>query len=463
MVFFDFQKVEITVLVFYVQLPILYSVLNRKLKSYNKTVSKALGLSLLSFLFCIPFSFFSFRFVHFDSATFFLLLFPIILTNSALKMDKKRVASFLFTVTSFAFVFTFFVFLSIRFLYLFVFSKDTYKVPKAFVAGVALCATDPAVVFSLAHSDSSLFGETLLAVLQGESFFNDVVALLLFNNLRPFLMDTTKKVDVVWVIGVSIGVFVGSFSFGILVGVVFAYVLKRTRFELEAVSEEVLLLVVQVYAPFLLAEVVALNGVAALLGSTLVLSYYSLQNVSGEADFLYTQCIHILEEICECVVFVSLGLVLGQNLRDLFSFKVLFTTFVLFATFLIVRLVFAFFVVFFSKLVLRTGGGVGDVLILTVGSGRGAASLGMIFYFEDSKMFTDVYLAVLLSVFLSVVFSEVALKTLNQVGFAPAMGKKKKNETAFLVAVFKLLDKKLLKNITRKETEEKKTRYNASK
>ena len=133
------------------------------------------------------------------------------------------------------------------------------------LAAALLSATDPAVAISTLEEAGT--SSRVRSLLEGESLFNDAIAIVLFSLLLSVALNNTVEFTWYGVVWHFIGVFVG----GILIGLVMAWI---THFLLVAVRDShacTIVTLVTAYTVYILAEdIFHVSGVMAVLAAGLL-------------------------------------------------------------------------------------------------------------------------------------------------------------------------------------------------
>jgi CPA1 family monovalent cation:H+ antiporter len=170
----------------------------------------------------------------------------------------------------------------------------------ALVLGAVLASTDPVAVSALARRLG--LPPRLLALVQGESLFNDATSLVLFRvavaisvaaagSVRP------ASVEFVWLAG-------GGVLIGVVVGMVAAWLRRRTE---DAVLE-ILIALITPYAAFVLAELARSSGVTAVVICGLWIGARSVRLSSGPVRLQVATVYAVVVFVLESVVFAVIGL-----------------------------------------------------------------------------------------------------------------------------------------------------------
>ncbi|WP_421657393.1 cation:proton antiporter [Leptothermofonsia sp. ETS-13] len=183
----------------------------------------------------------------------------------------------------------------------------------ALLVGVCLSATDPVSVIALFRELG--VGKQLMTLMEGESLFNDGMAVVAFSFLVGFSLGTTDLspqlilLDVFRVVGIGVAV-------GGLIGFAISYLTQR--FDLPLVEQSLTL--VSAYGTYLLAEDLGGSGVIGVVTTGLILGNFGSRiGMNPRTRVIVTEFWDFLAFFVNSIVFLLIGdqiqfSVLGQNL-----------------------------------------------------------------------------------------------------------------------------------------------------
>ncbi|MDN4524346.1 cation:proton antiporter [Fictibacillus fluitans] len=184
----------------------------------------------------------------------------------------------------------------------------------AFVFGALMSATDPVSVLSIFKSTG--VNRKLSIIVEGESLFNDGMAVVLFTIASAYLpayldMGATGGL---YAFGIFIKVALGGIAIGALMGYIFS---KLTSFY-DDYPLEILFSVLLFYGSYLLSEVFGFSGVIAVVTSGLVLGNYGAKiGMSPITKMNINSFWDVTSLLANSIVFLLVGLEIANiDLHD---------------------------------------------------------------------------------------------------------------------------------------------------
>ncbi|XP_054708883.1 sodium/hydrogen exchanger 8-like [Uloborus diversus] len=255
----------------------------------------------------------------FNPTTFFLFLLPPIMYESAYNLHKGNFFRNIGSILVFAIVGTalsaFVVGVSLFFLGQ---KKWVYQLTfaESLAFGSFLSSVDPVATVAVFQA---LDVEPVLKMLViGESILNDAVAIVLSTSVwEAKLKDTSDDVTMSSIILqctlTFVTVFFSSAIVGVSFGLVAALLFKHVELRRYA-SLEFGMMMILIYAPYCVAEVLQLSGIIAILFNGLVMSHYTHFNLSRLVQQIIQVTLRSISFIAETCVFAYLGV-------SIFSFQ----------------------------------------------------------------------------------------------------------------------------------------------
>ncbi len=245
------------------------------------------------------------RWENFHQIVFFILI-PVLLFESALRLDwhalaRDAVPIFLLAIPL--------MLLSTGViagcLYYAIGHPAGFPWSTALLAGLLLSATDPAAVEELLRS-TTIPGRVIL-LLEGESLFNDAMAIVGFSVLLGLALGGMTEVGPV-ATGIALGSeFLEVFFGGLAVGLVTGWAAGRLLEDFPARHEQVLITLASAYIAYVLAEMVlGFSGVMAVLGCGSLLGRRLKRNHWQAPEFT-TRFWSVLAFIASVLVFLLAG------------------------------------------------------------------------------------------------------------------------------------------------------------
>ncbi|MTT31130.1 sodium:proton antiporter [Terrilactibacillus sp. BCM23-1] len=148
-----------------------------------------------------------------------------------------------------------------------------FSIPTAFVFAALMSATDPVSVLSIFKSVG--VKKRLATVIEGESLFNDGLAVVLFN-ISAFYLLTYIHLGIAG-IGNGLWEFVRVISLGLIVGGALGYIFSKLTQLFDDYPLEIIFSIILFYSSFLLAESIHASGVIAVVVAALIFGNYGAE------------------------------------------------------------------------------------------------------------------------------------------------------------------------------------------
>eukprot|EP00477_Mikrocytos_mackini_P000714 GAHX01000765.1.p1 GENE.GAHX01000765.1~~GAHX01000765.1.p1 ORF type:complete len:487 (-),score=49.60 GAHX01000765.1:355-1815(-) len=393
-----------------------------RVKSITKLSTNSISL-LLSCIIGVIKYFTSKTLLNLSADAVFIYLLPIILVQCSLFIKKEQLIRKIFSVLCFSILATlvaFFIVLVISKLSLRLVLTTTTIVTKTnqidyFAPQVAsaLSAIDPVVLFGMLETSTQATKNVLAEVVFGESLINDVLEITIFKN---FYSETESVEDAIKnnkerKSGLRLALSIGLVSFGSLViglgiSILITYILRvyEGHFTLKT---ETLLIGLQFYLPYLIADSLNCSGIFSLLISSIFSSCYALPLLSDPTVFFIRNLFDLLSEIVENFIFVAIGIEVGERVNYLFDLKVIAATISLLAAFIVARLIASFFIGFLANCVFGNVYSITDMIFFSTCIARGVASLGMVKKMSVDKVDMHMYVSLVFVIFFSIIINEI--------------------------------------------------------
>lgn len=188
------------------------------------------------------------------------------------------------------------------------------SIPAAFVFAAVMSATDPVSVLSIFNGLG--VNKRLATVIEGESLFNDGMAVVLFNIAAFSLLS---YVDLGFIgAGYGIWEFVKVVALGLIIGGASGYIISRiTRF-FDDYPLEIIFSIILFYGTYLLAENLEASGVIAVVVSALVLGNYGSKiGMSPTTKLNIRNFWEVVTLLANSLIFLMVGLEITRiNVAD---------------------------------------------------------------------------------------------------------------------------------------------------
>ncbi len=177
--------------------------------------------------------------------------------------------------------------------------------PQALLFGALISATDPVAVIALFKELG--VSERVTTLVEGESLFNDAVAIVLFHILLVFVVSG----ELSWIdVGTSSIEFVRVFFLGLLVGGVSGLLIGEVFCRLRAGMDAMLLVsLILAYVSFIVADhVFHVSGVMAVVGAALALSFSLLTHAPRVTSRSISEVWELIALAGNSLLFLLVGL-----------------------------------------------------------------------------------------------------------------------------------------------------------
>ncbi|MCM3116455.1 cation:proton antiporter [Neobacillus sp. MER 74] len=239
------------------------------------------------------------------------LFLPALLGEAALKLPFSHLKENKGPILALAFGATLLSFLIVGFSTIWLLD---FSIPTAFVFAALMSATDPVSVISIFKSVG--VNKRLATVIEGESLFNDGLAVVLFK-ISAFYLLTYMDLGAVG-IGYGLWEFIKVISLGLIIGGALGYGFSKLTSYFDDYPLEIIFSVLLFYGSFLLAEAVHASGVIAVVVAALIFGNYGASiGMSPTTKLNINNFWEVTALLANSVVFLMVGLEITQiNLAD---------------------------------------------------------------------------------------------------------------------------------------------------
>ncbi|KAB8126040.1 sodium:proton antiporter [Gracilibacillus oryzae] len=230
------------------------------------------------------------------------LFLPALLGEAALKLPFSHLNDNKKPILALAFGGTFLSFLIIGFSSMWLLQLS---IPAAFVFAALMSATDPVSVLSIFKSVG--VKKRLATVIEGESLFNDGLAVVLFN-ISAFSLISYLDLGL---LGAGYGVweFIKVISLGLIIGGLMGYGFSRLTKYFDDYPLEIIFSIILFYGAFLLAESVEASGVIAVVVAALIFGNYGAKiGMSPATKLNISNFWDVATLLANSLVFLMVGL-----------------------------------------------------------------------------------------------------------------------------------------------------------
>ncbi|RLQ95422.1 cation:proton antiporter [Falsibacillus albus] len=239
------------------------------------------------------------------------LFLPALLGEAALKLPYPHLKNNKEPIAALAFGGTLISFLIIGFSIHYLFD---FPIPASFVFAALMSATDPVSVLSIFKSLG--VKKRLAIVVEGESLFNDGLAVVLFNISAFYLLS---YIDAGWAgLGNGIWEFIKVISLGLMVGGGLGYAFSILTKFYDDYPLEIMFSVILFYGSFLLAESLHASGVIAVVTAAIIFGNFGARiGMSPTTKLNISNFWDVAALLANSLVFLMVGLEITRiNLMD---------------------------------------------------------------------------------------------------------------------------------------------------
>lgn len=230
------------------------------------------------------------------------LFLPALLGEASLKLPFSHLKENKQPILALAFGGTLLSFLIIGFLSIWLLN---FSIPAAFVFAALMSATDPVSVLSIFKSVG--VNKRLATVIEGESLFNDGLAVVLFK-ISAFYLLTYMELGFVGA-GYGIWEFIKVISLGLIIGGALGYGFSQLTKYFDDYPLEIIFSIILFYGSFLLAESVHASGVIAVVVAALIFGNYGAKiGMSPTTKLNINNFWEVTALLANSLVFLMVGL-----------------------------------------------------------------------------------------------------------------------------------------------------------
>lgn len=239
------------------------------------------------------------------------LFLPALLGEAALKLPYSHLKENKGPILALAFGGTILSFLIVGFSAIWLLD---FSIPAAFVFAALMSATDPVSVLSIFKSLG--VNKRLAIVIEGESLFNDGLAVVLFK-ISAFYLLTYIDLGAAGA-GYGLWEFIKVISLGLIIGGAAGYGFSQLTKYFDDYPLEIIFSVILFYGSFLLAEAVHASGVIAVVVAALIFGNYGAKiGMSPTTKLNINNFWDVTALLANSVVFLMVGLEITRiNIAD---------------------------------------------------------------------------------------------------------------------------------------------------
>lgn len=230
------------------------------------------------------------------------LFLPALLGEAALKLPYSQLRENKKPILALAFGATLLSFLVVGFSTIWLLN---FPIPTAFVFAALMSATDPVSVISIFKSVG--VNKRLAIVIEGESLFNDGLAVVLFKISAYYLLTYIE----LGIVGAGYGLweFVKVIFLGLIIGGALGYGFSKLTSYFDDYPLEIIFSIILFYGSFLLAEAVHASGVIAVVVAALIFGNYGAKiGMSPTTKLNINNFWEVTALLANSIVFLMVGL-----------------------------------------------------------------------------------------------------------------------------------------------------------
>ncbi|MFB3167349.1 cation:proton antiporter [Neobacillus sp. 179-C4.2 HS] len=239
------------------------------------------------------------------------LFLPALLGEASLKLPYSHLKENKEPILALAFGATLLSFLIVGFSTIWLLG---FSIQSAFVFAALMSATDPVSVLSIFKSLG--VNKRLAIVIEGESLFNDGLAVVLFK-ISAFYLLTYLDLGVVGA-GYGLWEFIKVISLGLIIGGALGYGFSKLTSYYDDYPLEIIFSVILFYGSFLVAEAVHASGVIAVVVAGIIFGNYGARiGMSPTTKLNINNFWEVTALLANSIVFLMVGLEITRiNLAD---------------------------------------------------------------------------------------------------------------------------------------------------
>ncbi|CAK9194644.1 unnamed protein product [Sphagnum troendelagicum] len=246
--------------------------------------------------------------LQFDEELFFIYLLPPIIFNAGFQVKKKQffrnfIAIMLFGVVG---VFISFGIISAGTRYLFTkLGLKKLSMRDYLAIGTIFSATDSVCTLQVLNQDDT---PLLYSLVFGEGVVNDATSVVLFRAVQNYNFDAYTALEALQVAGNFLYLFFTSTVFGVLAGLLSAYIIKTLYFGKHSTDREIAIMALMAYLSYLIAELCYLSGILTVFFCGIVMSHYTWHNVTEASRITTRHAFATMSFIAETFIFLYVGM-----------------------------------------------------------------------------------------------------------------------------------------------------------
>ncbi|XP_051131056.1 sodium/hydrogen exchanger 1-like [Andrographis paniculata] len=248
------------------------------------------------------------RVMEFNEELFFIYLLPPIIFNAGFQVKKKRFFKNFATISMFGAVGTVISFCIISFGVKVVFEAldmGYFELQDYLAIGAIFSATDSVCTLQVLDQEET---PLLYSIVFGEGVVNDATSVVLFNAIQKFDLSNLNMEVAMKFLGSFFSLFITSTLLGVMIGLLCAYIVKELYNQRHSTDQEVALMILMAYLSYMIAQLCNLSGILTVFFCGIVMSHYTLYNMTASAKVTTKHVFATMSFIAETFIFLYVGM-----------------------------------------------------------------------------------------------------------------------------------------------------------
>nr|ALP46547.1 vacuoloar Na+/H+ antiporter 2 [Eschscholzia californica] len=244
----------------------------------------------------------------FSEDLFFIYLLPPIIFNAGFQVKKKQFFRNFMTIILFGVIGTLISFATISLGATEIFKwldVGSLELGDYLAIGAIFSATDSVCTLQVLNQDET---PLLYSLVFGEGVVNDATSVVLFNAIQDFDLTRINSRIAFQLFGNFSYLFIISTALGVAVGLLSAYIIKKSYFGRHSADREVAVMILMAYLSYMLAELFHLSAILTVFFCGIVMSHYTWHNVTEKSRVTTKHTFATLSFMAEIFIFLYVGM-----------------------------------------------------------------------------------------------------------------------------------------------------------